>query len=408
MKNFKFLYRKIGWSLLLLLILELGKNIPIPGYTANAISEKSSNVLLNFISSTTGGNFSNPSLFSLGMGPYMSALIIWTTISMSDFDWIKNMSTKVRGYFQRGLTLLFTIIQAIILSVRFQKMSGFKSLAEFWTLSSTVQLVLILVAGGLIVSWLSDINCEQGIGGQSLFILPSILANIPSMLISGQVGEQKYSNLFLIILFIITIIYIIFTLFLYNTEYRIQIQRIGVTSRLTRSYLPIRILTAGAMPFMFAVTLFSIPSLLFLNKSWTNTTFSYLISRLFTFNTVEGIITYGIVIYLLALGFSYINFRPYDIAKNLRDTGDYIFNILPGRATESFLNKKLIAISFFGNTYLVLVSVIPLFLGLKYGMITNLSFYFGSIFMLIIIIDNLYQEIRFMLQIANYNIFNKI
>ena len=94
------------------------------------------------------------------------------------------------------------------------------------------QLILILIAGGLIISWLSDINCEKGVGGQSLFILPSLLANLPSMLVSGQSGEQNFSIQFLVLLLFITLLYTMITLFLYNAEYRIQVQRIGVTSRL--------------------------------------------------------------------------------------------------------------------------------------------------------------------------------
>ena len=152
MKNFKFLYRKIFWSLSLLFILELGKSISIPGFSTSVATENSQNIILNFISSSTGGSFSNPSLFSLGMGPYMSALIIWTAISMSNFDWIKNMSAKTRGYCQRAITLLFTIIQATVLGFRFQKLDGFKPLTDFLNVSSTVQLILILIAGGLIIS----------------------------------------------------------------------------------------------------------------------------------------------------------------------------------------------------------------------------------------------------------------
>jgi preprotein translocase subunit SecY len=58
-----------------------------------------------------------------------------------------------------------------------------------------------------------------------------------------------------------------------------------------------------------------------------------------------------------------------------------------------------------GNSYLVLVSLIPLFIGLKVEIIANLAFYFGSVFMLIIILDTLTQEIKFIFSKRNYHIF---
>lgn len=156
----------------------------------------------------------------------------------------------------------------------------------------------------MFVSWLSDINSEKGVGAQSLFILPGLISNIPAMLVSGQSGTLRINSSFIIGLLIITLIYIVVTVFLYNSEYRIAIQRTGIDSKFNHSYIPIRLLTAGAMPFMFAVTVFSIPQLLLLNDRWTNTLFSSVLSRLFSFNTVEGIITYGIILYALGMGFS--------------------------------------------------------------------------------------------------------
>ena len=121
--------------------------------------------------------------------------------------------------------------------------------------------VLILTAGGLFVAWLADINIDKGIGGQSLFIVPGLLMNIPAMLISGQTESVHLSQNFMIGLVIVTLIFIYLTLFLYSAEYRINIERTGIDSRFNNSYIPIRLLPAGAMPFMFAVTVFSMPQL---------------------------------------------------------------------------------------------------------------------------------------------------
>ncbi|MBF0015058.1 accessory Sec system protein translocase subunit SecY2 [Enterococcus casseliflavus] len=405
MKNQKELIRRIIASFFLLFIVEIGKHIQVPFFISEKIPEESTSLILKFLATSTGGNFTVPTLFSLGMGPYMTALIIWTTISMIDTESIGNLSTKRIGYIQRSLTLLFAILQSCALVLKFRS-----SMIDQKAIGGSIVLlflgaVLLLTAGGLFVAWLADINIDKGIGGQSLFIVPGLLMNIPAMLISGQTESVHLRQNFLIGLVMVTLVFIYLTLFLYNAEYRINIERTGIDSRFNNSYIPIRLLPAGAMPFMFAVTVFSMPQLLLLNEKWGDTGFSNFITTYFSFNNVRGVFTYGLILYVLGYGFSFINVRPYDIAKNLKETGDYILNVAPGKQTERYILKRLSTVALLGNSYLVIVSMIPLLIGLQNQIISNLAFYFGSIFMLIIILETITNEIRFLFSRHTYRIF---
>lgn len=405
MKNQKELIRRIIASFFLLFIVEIGKHIQVPFFISEKIPEESTSLILKFLATSTGGNFTVPTLFSLGMGPYMTALIIWTTISMIDTESIGNLSTKRIGYIQRSLTLLFAILQSCALVLKFRS-----SMIDQKAIGGSIVLlflgaVLLLTAGGLFVAWLADINIDKGIGGQSLFIVPGLLMNIPAMLISGQTESVHLSQNFIIGLVMVTLVFIYLTLFLYNAEYRINIERTGIDSRFNNSYIPIRLLPAGAMPFMFAVTVFSMPQLLLLNEKWGDTGFSNFITTYFSFNNVRGVFTYGLILYVLGYGFSFINVRPYDIAKNLKETGDYILNVAPGKQTERYILKRLSTVALLGNSYLVIVSMIPLLIGLQNQIISNLAFYFGSIFMLIIILETITNEIRFLFSRHTYRIF---
>lgn len=398
------LMQRFLWSAMLLVVFQIGRHIDLPMFLSQEAKLDSANSVLKFLSTATGGNFSTITLFSLGMGPYMTALIIWTTISMIDEERVNNFSMKQIGYIQRGLTLIFTVIQSIALVLRFK--TSIVTVA-FFTSETTALLagVLLLTTGGMFISWLADINIVKGIGGQSLFILPGLMANIPSMLISGQSGPISFTNQFIIILILITLLFIYLTMYLYHSEYRIVIERTGIDTISKHSYIPIRLLPAGAMPFMFAVTVFSMPQLLLLNAKWNDTWFSNFITTYFSFNSIQGIIMYGVVLYLLGWGFSFINIRPNDIAKNLKESGDYILNVPPGDQTERYIREKLTRISFVGNAYLVFISLIPMFIGLRSPFISNLAFYFGSLFMLIIILDTLVQEIRFVYSKKEYRLF---
>lgn len=405
MKNQKELIQRIVASFFLLFIVEIGKHIQVPFFVSEQIPEESTSLILKFLATSTGGNFTVPTLFSLGMGPYMTALIIWTTISMIDTESIGNLSTKQIGYIQRCLTLLFAIFQSCALVLKFRS-----SMIDQKAIGGSIVLmflgaVLVLSAGGLFVAWLADINIDKGIGGQSLFIVPGLLMNIPAMLISGQTESVHLSQNFLIGLVMLTLVFIYLTLFLYSAEYRINIERTGIDSRFNNSYIPIRLLPAGAMPFMFAVTVFSMPQLLLLNEKWGDTGFSNFITTYFSFNNVRGVFTYGLILYVLGYGFSFINVRPYDIAKNLKETGDYILNVAPGKQTEQYIWKRLSTVALLGNTYLVIISMIPLLIGLQNQIISNLAFYFGSIFMLIIILETITNEIRFLFSRHTYRIF---
>lgn len=398
------LMQRFLWSAMLLVVFQIGRHIDLPMFLSQEAKLDSANSVLKFLSTATGGNFSTITLFSLGMGPYMTALIIWTTISMIDEERVNNFSMKQIGYIQRGLTLIFTVIQSIALVLRFK--TSIVTVAFFTSETSALLAgVLLLTTGGMFISWLADINIVKGIGGQSLFILPGLMANIPSMLISGQSGPISFTNQFIIILILITLLFIYLTMYLYHSEYRIVIERTGIDTISKHSYIPIRLLPAGAMPFMFAVTVFSMPQLLLLNAKWNDTWFSNFITTYFSFNSIQGIIMYGVVLYLLGWGFSFINIRPNDIAKNLKESGDYILNVPPGDQTERYIREKLTRISFVGNAYLVFISLIPMFIGLRSPFISNLAFYFGSLFMLIIILDTLVQEIRFVYSKKEYRLF---
>lgn len=68
--------KRLLFSLMIVLIYILGSNILIPGIDAQALSELSRKTAgLSFAMSMTGLSIDRLSLFSLGLGPWMSAMI---------------------------------------------------------------------------------------------------------------------------------------------------------------------------------------------------------------------------------------------------------------------------------------------------------------------------------------------
>ena len=57
-----------------------------------------------------------------------------------------------------------------------------------------------------------------------------------------------------------------------------------------------------------------------------------------------------------------IVFRPDDIADNMRKYGGFIPGIRPGKRTSDFINDVLTRITLVGALYLIVISIIPMFL----------------------------------------------
>ncbi|GAB7391534.1 accessory Sec system protein translocase subunit SecY2 [Lactococcus garvieae] len=401
MKEYYGTIRRILWTVLFIVVILLGSRISLPGVE---LKEPTAYSFLQLFANVTGGNSKNLTLFTLGLGPYMISLILWGTLSMLDLDRINNLTSRQIGMVQRILTLVFSTLQASAMVLHFKDQINYSGVTILSFKLIYTPLILLLATGGMIVSYIADMNAKNGVGRQMIIILPSLIANIPAMLL-GKSGKSIFMTpTGLIILGGITLVFIYISVIVYRAEYRVEIEQTGMDITFENTYIPLKIVSAGALPFMFGVTLFSIPQLFIMIPSLQNTIVLYYITQLFSYTTIPGIIMYGVVITLLSYGFSHVNVRVYDIAKGLRDTGDYILGVAPGEDTEKYLRKKLNGTIILGNFYMLSVSIIPLIIGLFIPDVTNLAFYFGSIFMLIIIIIGLNEDIRFMFAKRRYNL----
>ncbi|USS91371.1 accessory Sec system protein translocase subunit SecY2 [Fructilactobacillus carniphilus] len=388
------------FTLWLLIIFELGSLILLPGFAPrNYVNSVLQNSYINVVSGNFGSQITVPSLFALGMGPYMTALIIWQTIASISEKTTQRLSQKAVGTIQKLLTLIFAILQAVMTAFLFLKYKpdyfGYSE-ALFYLF-----ILMILVAGAMLIVWMADLNAKFGIGGTSIFIIPGLIKSLPNVLNSGRTEPLHFSILGWLIVLLIVLAFVYISVFMNNSETRIEIQRININNRLTNSYIPIKVLVSGAMPFMFALSLFSIPSILF---AQSNLETSFL-TTLFSFHNWQGIFTYGVIIVILGYGFAFVNFQPSNIAKSLKKSGDYIMDVTPGITTEKYLTNKLFIMAFLGNVFMLAVALIPLIIGLFYGPATNFSFLFGSILILVTMLDGIFQEIKALLIKNQYQIF---
>lgn len=397
------LVKKLLWTIFILIVFECGNKILLPGFSPKEYSDVlNQNAFLNLLSSSFGIKMTVPVLFSLGMGPYMAALIVWQVVTMLNDQAFKNLTQVKIGVYQKLITLTFATFQGITLGLLFMKYKPNNNLYGIFGIY--IGTVIAIITGSMFVSWLADINAQKGLGGTSILILPGIINSIPSLLNSGLKKPIVLTPELSGFIVFIVIVFIYSSVFMNKSEIRISIERINVDSNLSESYVPLKILSAGAMPFMFALTLYSIPILIISQFKIKNSTY-HIITTLFSYHNPFGIVMYGIVILLLNYGFSFVNVRTHEISKSLQRSGDYIIGIAAGNETEKYINKKLRFVISIGSLYVLGIIVSPLIIGLWIPEATNFSFLFGSLLIVITMLDNVIQESKALILKKQYRIF---
>lgn len=359
------LLRKIGWTLLIVMVYMIGRFLPVPtGVVNNELLDNFvNNNLLNNLATVTGARISSMTLFSLGLSPWMTTVIIWRFFTV--FNLFKNQTQAQVYRYRMLLALLIAAIQAFgltasanLIDMDFLGFSG-DGISLFVT-------ILILVSGSVVLTWLGNMNAARGLGGMTIIILVNmILAFIENGVgFISDIDGFSWGLVGQILLFVIAYSsLVLMTVTLYRGEYRIPLKRIGInTSYNQKSYLPIRVTPAGAMPFMYGMTLMMLPAYILNglqyfypdNEQLTDITASLGLPQL------PGALFYISLLYVLAIGFAYYNYDSYDIAKNMRNSGDYIEGIQPGEETKNYIQRKVNSLAQFGAVTVIVIGGLPL------------------------------------------------
>ncbi|MBF8970459.1 accessory Sec system protein translocase subunit SecY2 [Streptococcus sp. NLN76] len=359
------LLRKIGWTLVIVMVYIIGRFLPVPTAAVNQklVQNFVNSNLLNNLATVTGARISSITLFSLGLSPWMTTVIIWRFFTV--FNLFKNQ-TQVQVYrYRMMLTLVIAAIQAFGLtaSTNLIEMDLFGIRGEGIALFFTM---LILASGSVVLTWLGNMNASRGLGGMTIMILVNMILSFIENGV-GFISEQSGFTMDLlgqIALFIVAYtLLVLLTVILYRGEYRIPIKRVGIhTSYNQKSYLPIRVTPAGAMPFMYGMTLMMLPAYLLNglryfypeNETLKEVAFGLSLTQL------SGALFYITLLYVLSIGFAYYNYDSYDIAKNMRNNGDYIEGVRPGKDTKDFVQRKVNSLAQFGALTVMLIVGLPL------------------------------------------------
>lgn len=382
-----FFVPKFLWTMFILITYMIGSAIPIP--LGGTMAEAKSNYVLQLASNATGGDISNLTLLSLGLGPWMSSMIIWQVLVMIKPLGLGSLSERESGYLRNILILFLSIVQSIGIVL------SFKMNVDYET---KVGVVIMLIAGGFLTVWLAYLNAAKGVGGSMLIMLFKMITGVEQQLGETFKMLSKISNgkWIMVLVALAILILVIMSVIMERSEYRIPVTRVMINNDLNKdSYIPIKVNNGGGMAIMFAMSLFMIVNyLLQIIAHHFPVGFLKTFAKGVSMYSFAGATLYVIVLFALAIMFGFVNIDAGQIAEGLRNSGDYIKNVKPGKDTKRYLIKYVAFFSIVGSIYITLVAGGPLYIGAiqpKYAKVVMIP---GIAMMCFGMIFNVQEQIR--------------
>lgn len=351
--------KKFLWTLFFLFIYVLGTKLTLPFIDmSKAATMDGTSTTLNYATALMGGNLRSMSLFSVGLSPWMSSMLIWQMFAVSKRLGLSKLPLEVQERRRMLLTLVIALIQsvALVLNLPLQEIGG----VDMTTIM--VLDTLVLMAGTYMLVWLTDLNAAMGLGGSIMIVMASMIAYIPQD-IWNSIQELKISSLWLALMLVFSLVFLYLAVTVERSKYRIPVNKINIHNRFKKySYLDIRLNPAGGMPIMYAMTLVSIPQYFLLIIHFLqpdNQLIEQWIEAL-SMGSPAWFILYLLTIFILALAFAFINISGDQIAERMQKSGEYIENVYPGGATRRYINGLVTYFALVGAFYLILISGLPM------------------------------------------------
>jgi len=364
---------KILFVMGLLMIFRLVAHIPIPGVNITALQNFfQSNQFLGLLNVFSGGGYDTFSLVMLGVGPYITASIIFQLLTMIVPALERLQKEGERGQekinqWTRYLTVPLAALSAYgtITLIRRSSPLIIPNMGVFELAAA----IIAITAGTLFLMWLGELITEKKIGnGISLIIFAGIVSSVPTSMFRTFSIFDSSQLLQLVMFIVIGLVTIVGVVFITEAIRKIPVsyaRRIRGNQMYggTDTYLPMRVNQAGVIPIIFAISIVLTPSLLaqfFVNAKVTwLASLAQIVNRVFQ----QGGVIYDSLYFLLVFAFTYfytaVVFHPSQVAENLQKQGGFIPGIRPGHMTAEYLGYVSNRIILAGAIFLGVIAVMP-------------------------------------------------
>jgi preprotein translocase subunit SecY len=376
---------KLAFTFAMLVIFRFVAHIPIPGVNADALdnafeANNATGAFLGTLNLFSGGALRQLSVAALGVYPYITASIIMQIMIplIPSLQALSREGEAGRNRIQlytHYLAVPMSIIQGYSQLIILQNV-GFPVLEQPIGLSGEAALptfaaVISMTAGTMFLVWLGELITEKGIGnGVSLIIFGGIVAGVPTLV--PQIFDSSISFFGIFLLALIVLVAIASIVFFQEAQRRVPVQYSRTQFRGGRQYrqqgsthIPLRVLSAGMIPIIFAYSIMLFPS--FLGETLAKGTggFTNDIGNFLTDAFGQQNVPYYLVVFIFVVLFTFfytfVTFQQQNLAENLQKQGGFIPGIRPGPPTSQYITRVLIRITWAGAFFLGVIAVMPYF-----------------------------------------------
>jgi preprotein translocase subunit SecY len=406
----------------MLLVFRILAHIPVPLSDAatlkqlleNLFTQTTNNDLLGFLNIMSGGALANFSIMLVGLGPYINASIIMQLLTkavpkLEAMNKEGEFGRKKINQYTRMLTFPLAIVQSIgmiyLIKQTAQSLGGLGDITANSTPAQWFLMVAALTCGSMVLMWLGELITERSVGnGISLLITVGIVGGLPALASQlynaaywgGEVAADKlsllgrdFSKRGLIILGAVTLVTLFVTWAVVKLNEASRRLTVNYAKRVqgNRTYggvtttLPVKLITAGVIPIIFALAFLSVPS--FVGQLLTHgqglaivaqTQWEKLgvqLTQLFQ-NPSQATfaaggwqpwvypLTYFFLVFVFTYFYTSVTFNSKDIAENLQKQGGFIADVRSGKQTEKYLRAIVNRLTLFGAIALGLLAVMPI------------------------------------------------
>ena len=387
------LKKKILFTLFMMFVYRIGSHITVPGINVAALQAfagQMSNTFLGVYDMFVGGGLSRATIFALGIMPYISASIMFQLLA-AVFPTVEKLQKegdegrKKLTQWTRYTTVLLCVIQSYAYASFLQNLPDGVNNPGFGFIFTTV---VVLTTGGIFIMWMGEQITERGLGnGMSLMIFFSIIQGFPAAVArtweaisGGQIGLFEVVALLAII---VGITAGVVAMTMAARKIPIQIPRKVVGRGRIRegqkSFIPLRVNSAGVMPIIFAQSFIVVPGTI---AAFSSVGIFQDLADIFRPANLAYSITYGALIIFFAYFYTAIIFNPVDLAENLKKQGAFIPGVKPGARTAEYIDRILTRVTLPGSIYLALIALLPFWILDIFNM---QWFFFGGTSLLIVV-----------------------
>ena len=380
------------WTILFVFIYVLGSKISLPFVDLSKALNVNDTIArgLELTSASMGGTLRGLSVFSTGLSPWMSSMILWKMFSVSKRFNLEKTSTEIIERRKMYLALALAIIQALAISIYLPLQTN---LAPLLVICLNT---MIMVAGTFFLVWLSDLNAALGLGNSFVIIMAGMILYLPED-IMGILSKINIPLIWYISGLGFVLVFVYTAVLMEYARYRIPVNKLGIHNNLqSYTFLDLKLNPAGGMPFMYAMTLVSIPQYILLlvlyldpNASW-----AVQLSSKIVLGEPLWILLYILMICFLSFAFAFINVNGEEVADKMMKNSEYIDSVYPGPETRKYINGAVLRLTAFGTFYLFLFTALPFLILLWDKELLRLAMIPGTFLMFIGMISNIREEIR--------------